>query len=182
MTKRNEGRFGRGWLMGMALGMLVVLGGCASTPLPEIRYYLLDTEVAFAEVRTITVEQVVVPDYLERSNIVLAVSGSEIRPALFHLWGEPLVDGVRRTLELELNALANGEGKEVSVVIERFHGSENGTVVLSGRWMLSDGERSGEMYGFQIETRQEADGYQSLVAAHVAALRMLAGEIGEKSE
>lgn len=166
------------WLGLLSVGFL--LASCQSRTATEVRYYILQNVSQSAAGDTVIVERVELPVYLRSSNLVLEVSAAEIRPAQYHIWREPLENGIRRVLAAELSArLAEvpTAAKELSLdlAIEKFHGTEAGRVTLQGTWLARvDGASK---RSFSIETSLLGDGYAELANAHLAALVVLADEI-----
>lgn len=165
------------------IGVSLVAWGCQSRPAPEVRYYLLQPSANAVSRGEVEVVSVKLPGYLQSSSLMLSVSESEIRPAQYHLWSEPLEDGIRRVLNAELAALlegAEGDAIKLDLRVETYHATESGRVLLRGTWQLY-GDDS-ESHGFSVRTEMEEDGYASAVRAHVSALVSLARQIAKSLE
>lgn len=165
-------------VVGLWIGFTFI--GCQSRPAPDVHYYLLQPSATDLAQGDVEVSSITIPGYLKMSNIALAVSDNEIRPAQYHLWSESLEDGIRRVLEAELaSELKQADREEVSLridlEIEIFHATESGLVLLKGTWRLR-GEDAKEQ-GFSIQTNIAADGYSAAVRAQVSALSTLAKTI-----
>lgn len=140
----------------LILFFLVCLCSCGrSTP---TRYYLLESRLGPMRVdnlpaKSLRVAQVEVPAYLNRNNIVSRVQGqTELILAEFHLWAEPVSNGVRRVveevltkpmLEQGINVLPSGTEEKGDFVLlidmQRLDGNFNEKAVLESRWTLLDG-------------------------------------------
>ncbi len=163
-----------------AVGLL--LFGCQSRPSPDVHYYLLQSSVADSGSEGVEVSNIKLPAYLQGSSLMLSVSEYEIRPARYHLWSEPLEDGIRRVLEAEIAWKLKQSNKELGLVqvdleVDAFHATEFGRVILKGTWR--SGEEGAESRAFSIQLKVEADGYPAAVGAHVRALSSLGAEIAE---
>lgn len=146
------------------------LAGCGrSSP---TNYYLLESRLGPMKVdnlpeRTLRVAQVETPAYLNRNNIVSRVAGqTKLILAEFHLWAEPVGNGVRRVVEETLtgpmlaagiNVLPYGteeRGDYVLLIdIQRLDGNFNEKAVLESRWTLLD--RSEKPIGRGIYSAEE---------------------------
>ena len=81
-------------------------GGCGSTPPTE--YYVLSAQAPAGAHRTrpsIGIVELGVAEYLQRPEMVIMQSANQVRLRDYHLWAEPLEEGVQRTLVLNLGAL-----------------------------------------------------------------------------
>ena len=103
---------------------------------------------------TLVVEEVVMPGYLDRNNIVVrdADGGSHLAVASFNIWAEPLQQGMQRVLAQKLTEPLLKAGITVlpyqsSVVapmyaayieLVRLDADRSGRVALESRWTLID--------------------------------------------
>lgn len=163
--------------------------GCArSTP---TNYYLLESALAPMKVdnlpkKNLRVAQVEVPNYLNRNNIVSRVKGqTRLILAEFHLWAEPVGNGVRRVVEEVLAGplLAKGinvlpTGTEVGgdyvllLDVQRLDGNFNEKAVLECRWTLLDrNEKPLEQGIFAAEEMVNGADYNILVGAESKLVR-----------
>lgn len=142
-------------LASILMAAVFCLAACGrSTP---TNYYLLESALAPMQTdnlpsKTLRVAQVETPSYLNRNNIVSRVKGeTKLILAEFHLWAEPVSNGVRRVVEEVLTPpmLANGinvlpsgteeRGDFVLVIdIQRLDGNFDEKAVLESRWTLLD--------------------------------------------
>jgi uncharacterized lipoprotein YmbA len=95
----------------LALAIVVTAGGCARTP--AVRYYTIPgAESAWAESAqrpryTVRVAAPTVPDVLDRPELVLRLSPTEVAVDDGHHWAEPLPSAVGRAVSADLaHALA----------------------------------------------------------------------------
>ncbi|MDE7371843.1 MAG: PqiC family protein, partial [Desulfovibrio sp.] len=138
----------------LALGLAALAGCGRSTP---TNYYLLESGMPPVTVddlppATLRVAMVEVPSYLNRNNIVSRVAGeTRLILAEFHLWAEPVSNGVRRVVEETLTpplleagvtvlptGPANGGDYVLLIDVQRLDGNFNEKAVLESRWTLLD--------------------------------------------
>lgn len=145
--------------------MIILLGGCASTLIgegsPPTRYFILSpltlpetsgSNLAAADPEvSVAVEPLVIPSYLNRSQIVIMNSASELSISEFNQWGENLRDNLSRVLVENLSLLLDSDqiylmpglkrqepDFRVMVRIVQFERTDKGTVQLTVRWKLQD--------------------------------------------
>ncbi|WP_415037234.1 membrane integrity-associated transporter subunit PqiC, partial [Azonexus sp.] len=94
----------------LSLSATLLLSACASTP-PN-QFYLLEAAPTTATLNTASstaprlgIGTIVLPDYLNRPQIVLRDHGGRLLLRERERWAEPLEDGVRRTLGENLGQL-----------------------------------------------------------------------------
>lgn len=196
--------------LGSTLLTFVLLCGCSAQQAPATRLYLLATDAtnrspALTVPARIAINQVRVASYLQQPGIVMTLDDGSIRAASFHQWGEPLRDGLRRSLANEIAAALEepvrfSEGGALAVeapasyiidlLIPRLHATGEGVVILEAFWSIRSQGLSGAGTGaankgavteheLRLSSPLKADGYAAVVAAHEAALAMLAGAIAE---
>ena len=198
-------------LIGLALSMSFV--GCAVTD-PTLYYSLGQTTVSAPTVRSadsgavaagsrgpvaattplsIGVGPVIIPGYLDRTQIVTRSGPDRVKLAAFHRWAEPLEGGIARIVADELGArvptdrvvtfpwrgiVAQAIQYQVVIVVDRFDGSLDGDVTLDARWRVLG--RKGDEVVFHRSTITEkiaGSGYDAMVAAMSRTLVALAEEI-----
>lgn len=182
----------------MTLFLLLALCGCGrSTP---THFYLLESALGPMQadtlpVKSLRVAMVNVPSYLNRNNIVSRVQGqTRLILAEFHLWAEPVSNGVRRVVEEVLTPplLADGitvlpsgtdsDGDYVLLLdIMRLDGNFNEKAVLEARWSLlgADGKERGKGI-FATEEMVPGATYDLLVAAESRMVRRLGSYLAER--
>jgi uncharacterized protein len=136
----------------VALAGLIVLTGCASSPLP--RTYVLSTPAdpvagVHNEAGRLVVElpTVSLPDYLDSSDILLRDGRNELKASPTGRWGERLSVGITHALEVALarrlpgvlvtHTRMSGESSlRLLVNVDAFDVQPNGQCVLTARWMI----------------------------------------------
>lgn len=172
----------------------LALGCSSSPPPPERAYYLLRSAPAAAlpmagPEATVGIARVDVAPYLDRAGVVIGLGPYEVQEARFHLWAEPLADGVRAYLEDAVSArlghvLGGGLAapltwqRRVDVEVRELHGDTSGTVRLRAGFTVTDAA-AGVLAVEQVvaTVEQSGVGYPALIAAHVALLDQLADAI-----
>ena len=153
--------------------------------------------IARADTVSIGVGPVIMPGYLDRTQIVTRSGPDRVKLATFHRWAEPLEIGIARILADELSArvptdrvvmfpwhgsVARVIQYQVIVAVERFDGELDDNVTLAVRWRILG--RNGDEVAFSRSTIMETvagSGYDAMVAAMsrtvVALSREIAAEI-----
>ena len=142
---------------------------------------------------TIGVGPVIVPSYLDRSQIVIRTGADTVEILTFHRWAEPLEDGIARVLAEEVAArvptervvmfpwrgvVARTIQYQVVVAVLHFDGRPGSNVTLDARWRILAGD--GRELAFRRSTviqGVERSGYEPMVAAMGRALSTLGQEI-----
>ena len=177
---------------------LAALAGCArSTP---TNYYLLESGMAPLTAEslppaTLRGDMVEVPNYLNRNNIVSRFAGeTRLILAEFHLWAEPVSNGVRRVvaetltpplLEAGVTVLpvgtANGGDYVLLLDVQRLDGNFNEKAVLESRWTLHDKNDAPLAEGiFAAEEMVGGNDDNVLVAAESRLVRRMGDYLAEK--
>ncbi len=165
--------------------LVLLLLGCSSAV--SINYFQLpqpaiSTAVPAANASVLVVEPVMVASYLNSNALILQTSEVQLVKTQQQQWAEALDQQLSRillrTLAAELPGYRVTErvvpgAQRLLVQVEQFHGTEQGTVLLSGRFSLMPaqgttlvGGQSGIMQQqFQLQMPQADDGYPALVAA-----------------
>lgn len=137
------------------LMLLALLAACGrSTP---TNYYLLESGLSPAQSaslpsKSLRVARVNVPEYLDRTGIVSRVQGqTQLIVAQFHVWAEPLNQGVGRVtrevltpplLAAGVNVLpgsGDAAGQYTLLLdVQRLDGNFEDKAVLEARWALRD--------------------------------------------
>ncbi len=177
------------------LGVLALLGGCASTT-PPTHFYVLSappaSEVGQIEHRAdpgpaVGVGPVALPAYLDRPELVTRSSHNELRLAEFDQWAEPLKDNFAEVLADNLAQLVPTErvavfpwkraariDYQVIVDVTRFE-TQGGAGELRARWSLVAGADRRELLSRQARYRESVQGTGK--AAEVAALNRALGKL-----
>jgi uncharacterized lipoprotein YmbA len=175
--------------MGLAGCALLALAGCSS---PENKYFTLSATDAAAPAgqsvtdRTIAIDDVQIPAYLDRPQIVIKQDPNRADVREYERWVEPLDSMIRRVLTADLAArlgpgrILDKPGKDsalVSVTIEEF-GQEGNHAVLRGQWTLKPAGKDAPtvLHSF---SRDEPLG-KAETPEMVAAMSRLVGALGDE--
>jgi uncharacterized lipoprotein YmbA len=182
-------------LLGLAL-LCVHVVGCARTQ--ATRFYTL-TPVAMAPEDqhspaplSVGVGPVVLPEYLDRPQMVGMVAANELGFSEFSRWAEPLDAMLLRVFRENLAVLLgtehvaaypwpSGSAPDAKVAVEvlSFVGRPEGGVVLDVRWVVQVTDRPASAQRTTIEKPSEAGDYASLAAAASRAVADLSREIAD---
>jgi len=145
---------------------------------------------------TIGVGPVIIPAYLDRTEIVTRTAADRVEISMFHRWAEPLADSIARTVAEEIASRVPAErviaypwrgllGRsiqfQVVIVVVRFDGRPSGDITLDTRWRIlgRDGNELGFKRSTVIETAR-GSGHEPMVAAMNRALLFLGREIASE--
>jgi uncharacterized lipoprotein YmbA len=141
-----------GWMVALLVPACLV--ACASRPIEVYEYVLVAAATAAPSGNAtrelaIGVGPVVVPRYLQRSGIVTRVGANALRASDTHRWGEDLDRGLARVVADDLAILVPATqvrtfpwrdsapmDYRVSIDVQRFEPTADGTVVLEARWAV----------------------------------------------
>jgi len=177
----------------------MILSGCVRSD--PARYYVL-SEMPRSTVAAppaepgqgaaVGVGPVSLPSYLDRIQIVTR-RGAQLDVAEFDRWGEPLSEGVPRTIAAYLTALLQTErvvvfpwpggrtiDHQVVVDVTRFDGMVGGDVRLEARWRVLGRDRKElVLRSSAVHEATGESGYPALVAAMNRSLGTLSREIAD---
>jgi len=179
--------------------MTLLLAGCATSP--PAKFYILTPVVAQRtsekvvetdRYTTFGIGPVEIPEYLDRPEIVTRAEQNQLILSEFNLWGGVLKADINRVLLENISALLAGDGisiitwkaavidvHKVPVLISRFDGSLNDSIVLKATWAVL--EKEGKAFEFfresDITIPVKGTSYSSVVAAMSEALGELSKEI-----
>ncbi len=188
-------------LVGM---LLVMLTGCAGSP--HTKFYQLSALSGSAKMpqaasadgnMIVSIGPVIMPDYLERPQIVTRAGKNELDLAEFDQWAGSLRDDINRVLVENIGQILptdrffvlrwapylDSQGTnayKVEVRIDRFEGILGEEVLLLTQWGIFDGKRSlltKKQLG--ISERMNGSSYDALVAAMSRALEKLSRDIAD---
>ncbi len=173
--------------------VLVGLSGCTNSR--DTRFYLLTPlpaverpgDVSPGHPPVIGLRPVVLPEHLDRPQIVTRVGENMFQLAEFDQWGSPLRDNFTRVLAGNLSTLVptdrvavfpwtkdNPVDYEVSVEVTRLEGTLGASCSLIARWVIfRRGGKESIAMGNSSHAEPAGDSYATLVAAQsrlVAAL------------
>ncbi len=178
----------------MAASMIVV-GACARSPRSE--FYTLSAEpmdrlVAAAAPAAIVIDTVTVPDLVDRPQLVLRVSQSQVRIDEFARWAEPLKNQIAGVLAANLGELfpdavvfgfpqsAGKPAVRLSVNVQVFDSSAGEGTQMVALWSIRYPGVTGATDGkIALHEQVSGPGYDALVDAHSRALAMLSREISQ---
>lgn len=182
----------------LIISLFLALSACGrSTP---TNYYMLESggaplKAEHMPAKTLRVAQVESPGYLNRNNIVSRVQNqSKLILAQFHLWAEPVSNGVRRVVETVLiePMLAHGisvlplgteeRGDYVLLIdLQRLDGNFNEKAVLESYWTLLDKNDKPIARGiYSAEEMVPGADYNLLVNAESALVRGFGKHLAQK--
>jgi uncharacterized protein len=159
----------------------------ALSPLPK-------SQQGAAEETAIGVLPVVMPDYLDRPQIVTRVSENEVKLDEFSRWAGNLKENFYTVIVDNLATLLNTDKViktmqnpgipvtlQVGVEVIQFDGTLGGDVVLIAKWGLFEEGAKKLIYGKRssIEELTGAPTYEAFVAAQSRAVAALSREIAE---
>jgi len=187
-------------IMGLAAWIAGAAGGCVRSR-PAILYRLStipaeNPENADGSTRPLVlrVGPVHLPEYLNRLQIVTAVSDVEFEQAEFHRWAEPLYLNFQNVVAQNLAVLLGTENveatgpyvpppfdRQVPIHVLRFEGTPQRTAVLSARWSVNDGAGNRSVVvptrRFDIAISLPSGDYAALVQGMSEAAAQLSREI-----
>ena len=185
-------------IFGMTI-MTLLLAGCGTSP--PAKFYTLtpvvvqrppEKVVETDKYTPIGIGPVEIPEYLDRPEIVTRAEQNQLILSEFNLWGGVLKSDINRVLLENISALLAGDGipiitwkaavtevHKVPVLISRFDGSLNDSIVLKATWAVL--EKEGKTFEFLRESNitipVKGSSYSSVVTAMSEALGELSKEI-----
>ena len=180
----------------------LALAGCLGGPSAQTNFYMLSPlspsqagkAAATAEGRIrIGLATVVVPEYLNRNEIVVNLDNTVYRLAEFNQWAEPLSENLTRVLEENLTNLLQGDLIDVflasdstiptdyrlEVDVVRLDGNLGGQATLISQWALLAAEED-ELIVMRRSKYQESaadNTYKELVLAKSRTIERLSQDI-----
>jgi uncharacterized lipoprotein YmbA len=140
---------------------LVILAGCGSSP--PVHYYALETmdnRVAVdAEGSPIlAVGAFRMPEYLNRSQMVMRGSGAEIIVDDFNRWAEPLDDSIHRVLVVVAYPSSAVLDIDYRLIgrFDRFTADQDGLVVLDAQWAIANSTGVGRLSPRRVRFESQA--------------------------
>jgi uncharacterized lipoprotein YmbA len=179
--------------------LFALLAGCTLlTPAHDAsRFYTLavrdaSTAPAAAAPRrtpSVVVGPVTVPAYLDRNEVAVRVSPTEIRYTPTERWAEPLAANFTRVLAEDLSAALGSDhvvpqaaavgltpDYSVEVVVVRFEASTDGGAQLTARWAIRDHDRK------IIVARQTQHARQATAATTEGGVKALSAALGDLAD
>jgi len=180
----------------------LALAGCLGGPSGPTNFYMLSplspsqagTSAATAEGRIrIGLATVVIPEYLNRNEIVFNLDNTVYQLAEFNQWAEPLNDNLTRVLAENLTNLLHEDSIDVflasdssipadyrlEVDVLRLDGNLGGQVVLISQWALLETEQDNLILMRRAEYQEPAadNTYKGLVLANSRTIERLSRDM-----
>jgi hypothetical protein len=180
----------------------LALAGCLGGPSAPTNFYMLSplsspqagTSPATAEARIrIGLETVVVPEYLNRNEIVINLDNTAYQLAEFNQWAEPLSDNLTRVLAENLTNLLRDDSIDIflasdssipldyrlEVDVVRLDGNLGDQVTLIAQWALLEAEEDDLKLMRRSEYREPAPDktYKGLVLAQSRTVENLSRDM-----
>jgi uncharacterized protein len=177
-------------LAGLALAI-----GCVKSSPPVVFHTLTPLETANTtqgKALAVEIAPVLLPDLLQRSQIVILKAPGVHRLSETHRWGNTLEKDIQRVLVDDLSALLGGgpavpypEGGRVKAAyritleVQQFDGELGGTLVFQGTWMVTrmDNDQMVLLRKSSLQEPVKGSAIEDLVAAHDRILDALSREI-----
>jgi uncharacterized lipoprotein YmbA len=177
--------------------LALALAGCLGASRPVDFYNLTPLprpikRLEAAPGTIIAVPPVMIPQYIDRPQIVTRTDENQIALSEFNRWGGTLKDELTYVLVENLNILLAERRANVmidilafdptylvTVTVNRFDGQLGDTVWLSAAWTIRD-QKAKKMLAVKTSAIQEkaaAEGYDALIAAESQAVAALSREI-----
>lgn len=179
----------------LALGVLLFVAACSSTPPQKHEYSLMLDALATSRVanvrktESLNIQRIDLPAFLQTRALAMQVAENEIIAARHHSWTDRLDDSIARVLELlivdERPQLVISEATDAACQLElrfdRFHAAARGEVLASGRYSLvANGTTTSRQ--FDVSRALPEGGYANAVSQLRKSLNDLASEIGDAIE
>jgi len=116
-----------------------------------------------SQVVSVGINAVTIPEYLDRSEIVVRSSVNELKARESERWGEPLAAGATRAVTENLAHALPGDvivavptrskislDYEINLDLTEFEIDEDGRAVLAGRWSITDASDRTERAGAKV--------------------------------
>jgi uncharacterized lipoprotein YmbA len=173
----------------------LLLAGCGSSP--KSRFYTLGSSEPPAKIGApayiVTVGPVTVPDSVDRPQMVLRLSTTEVTLAEQARWAEPLKSSIPRVIAANLahdldsaRVAVYGKGVwedadyRVMVDIERFDATPGDAIVIEASWKVRRTKHTEGWTGRSV-LRESAPGrdVDAMVGAYTRALASLSADIAQ---
>ncbi|CAE6713988.1 membrane integrity-associated transporter subunit PqiC [Paraburkholderia domus] len=173
--------------------VLAVFTGCATSPASN--FYTLSPVQSVGQPQDadpilIAIDPVTVPDLVDRPQIVSRLDANRVSIDEFARWAEPLKSQISRALAADLAQRIPGaivssypqrvdeNAFRVSVDVQSFDSSSDGTVMLAVIWSVRQPKRGERTRGRTVVREAASEpGYGALVAAHSRALASVADDV-----
>jgi uncharacterized lipoprotein YmbA len=170
----------------------LALSACVTSPAPpKSIYYVLDPKPQSFASKTASQQYkllpVTLPDYMNQPNLVLKLSGHEIKITHYHFWAEDLRRSIQGVISNELN-LANSDISflpscarcgQIAITIYHFYPTESGDVFLSGSFQINPDNAPQQHHSFSYSRSLQDGGYNEAVSVMRALLDELVLDINK---
>lgn len=179
--------------LGFVLFLVVLIAGCAQQTVENHRYFLPKTDLSQTadepSARLLQISNIQLADFLNSGGLVLQLDDITLNQAKNHLWADDLRQQINRALQDRLNqqqqaftvvGSQTAADLRLSLVIDAFHGRQDGQALTSGQWQLhtAEGERI-QLQNFHLQTELREPGYPALVRALGVNLDALAASLAK---
>ena len=179
--------------------LVTTMTGCSRSP-TVVFYTLTEIPSTTGSSKTVAYEMlvgpVILPDVLDRPQLVTRASDNRVRVLQQQVWAAPLKSEVPRVLAANLNQLlpeaavtvepqpATGRPLwRVAVEIQRFDATPGSAVSLEALWSVQGAPGTEPKIGYSVLREPvSGPGYDALVAAHAAAIEALSREIAAATQ
>jgi uncharacterized lipoprotein YmbA len=171
----------------------VAVAACGSAAAP--RLYTRDASASGAaggtvSALTVYIGAVVVPEAVDRPQLVVRTGANEVAPVDGHRWAEPLKVAIGRVLASKLSrelgtprvgaypgtALADAAYR-VQVEVQRLESAPGSAVTMEAVWSVRRVDGDASVSGRTVVTEPMAGDYEALAVAHGRALDPLSRDI-----
>ena len=180
----------------LMVGLVCFLAACGSSPKTE--FYMLNVDEGSvlqantSEGPAVGVWTVILPEVLDRSEIVTRENQYKINMADFSWWAGALnknitlMVAVQLSRHLQSNRVVTSpwptyvkNDYQITILVSRFDGELGGEVVLKGLWNILDGEGEKKLGGqvFEFKTNTADSTYQAMVESMSQLTAQLAEQL-----
>lgn len=192
----------------VCLMAILFLSACSSNNTPKTQYYLLNSPTIMTSVVTenginsnkdsteiVSVKLSTLPEYLSQPNLVMHLSEHQLHYSNFHMWAEPLDQGIAKALAEELNnqhrtftfsvlrEIDANENSNIIINIDAFQATHQSQILLKGSYQINNDtlfKHAETLTHFDIRVDLDQDGYAHSVAKMRASIANLAKNITNK--
>jgi uncharacterized lipoprotein YmbA len=182
----------------VVLGLTLLAAGCGSTP--PSRFYTLSaapaasSPAATASELSVAVGPVVVPAAVDRPQIVVTVSGNQVRLDELNRWASPLPNNIARVVAENLTVLlatprvtlwlqtvsAIPVDYRTAIEVQRFESAPGEAATIDAVWVVTRNADDRSRTGRTTAREAVPDGsYDAIAAAHSRALARLSRDIAD---
>lgn len=183
--------------------LMVLTSGCGSIGRsPSSSFYVLVSEISTATRAVdlgqftgprVTIGPVILPGYLDRNQMFMRADNAvNVDIAEFHLWGEPLSEGIvrvlcetvslglvpQRGLAVPWRATVPSEW-QIRVDINRFDGAPGHKVVLDATWLVYNKHNEIVRQGYFSDSLPAGDSIREMVATQSHLMTHLGDELAK---